>query len=503
MPDYSPARLLDDAPEAFVSTTIVSREVSRRLRTGRLRKLASRLYTTNMADAPETVVRRNLWGIVAGYFPGALIADRTALENEPAPDGSVCLVTRRGSTIHLPGITLRPRRGAGTLPTDRPFLHGLFLSSTARAYLDNLRPSRARAGRLRRTLTREEVETRLDDLVRRAGAGAANRLRDDARAIAAELDRGAELATLSMLVSSLAGTHAGRLATPMARARQRGRPYDAHRIEQFGTLHAALRSEPPTMRTTVPRDGAQRAVLSFFEAYFSNYIEGTEFSVEEAAEIVFQGRIPADRPADAHDIEGTWRLTSDPDEMQRLPKDSSELLEILRHRHSTVLGSRPEVLPGQFKRKPNQSGGNVFVMPEDVVGTLEQAFPLYRGLETAFQRGVFLLFLVSEVHPFADGNGRVARLMMNAELAHRGEERIVIPTVYRGNYLAALRAMSHNNVTEPLIRSLDYAQRWTSAIRWRNLADATHQLTKCNAFLESEVAENQGQRLRMPESTDG
>lgn len=112
MPDYSPARLLDDAPEAFVSTTAISREVSRRLRAGRLRKLASRLYTTNMADPPETVIRRNLWSIVAGYFPGALVADRTALENEPAPDGSVFLVTGRGSVINLPGITLRPRRGA-------------------------------------------------------------------------------------------------------------------------------------------------------------------------------------------------------------------------------------------------------------------------------------------------------------------------------------------------------------------------------------------------------
>ena len=498
MPNYSPARLLDDAPEAFVSTTRVSREVSRRFRAGRLRKLASRLYTTNMADPPETVVRRNVWSIVAGYFPGALIADRTALENEPASDGSVFLVTRRGSAIQLPGIILRPRRGVGTLPTDRPFLHGLFLSSTARAYLDNLRPSRARAGRSRRTLTRQEMETRLDDLVRRAGAGASNRLRDEARAIAAELDRGAELATLSKLISSLSGTHAGRLTTPVGRARRRGRPYDARRLEQFGTLHAALRAEPPTMRAALPRDAAQQTVLSFFEAYYSNYIEGTEFTVDEAVEIVFQGRIPASRPADAHDIEGTWRLASDPDEMNLLPRDSSELLEILRHRHSTILGSRPEVLPGEFKRAPNQSGGNVFVMPEDVVGTLEQAFPLYRSLETAFQRAVFLLYLVSEVHPFADGNGRVARIMMNAELASRNEERIVIPTVYRGNYLAALRAMSHNNVAEPLIRSLDYAQRWTGAIRWRTVADATGQLTNCNAFLESEVAENQGLRLRMP-----
>lgn len=50
--------------------------------------------------------------------------------------------------------------------------------------------------------------------------------------------------------------------------------------------------------------------------HFSNYIEGTEFEVEEAAEIVFKGRIPRERPADAHDILGVWRVVSDQSEMR-------------------------------------------------------------------------------------------------------------------------------------------------------------------------------------------
>ena len=33
------------------------------------------------------------------------------------------------------------------------------------------------------------------------------------------------------------------------------------------------------------------------------------------------------------------------------------------------------------------------------------------------------MFLVSEAHPFADGNGRTARIMMNAELIAAGQER--------------------------------------------------------------------------------
>jgi hypothetical protein len=34
------------------------------------------------------------------------------------------------------------------------------------------------------------------------------------------------------------------------------------------------------------------ANLAFFEAYFSNFVEGTEFVVDEAAEIVFGNQIP-------------------------------------------------------------------------------------------------------------------------------------------------------------------------------------------------------------------
>ena len=75
--------------EVLVSHADISRTVSRLVAYGQLRKLASRLYTSDMEADPEAIVRRNLWEIAAGYFPGALVADRTALEFEPAPDGSV------------------------------------------------------------------------------------------------------------------------------------------------------------------------------------------------------------------------------------------------------------------------------------------------------------------------------------------------------------------------------------------------------------------------------
>ena len=499
MPKNSPARLVDAMPEAFVSTTAISREVSRRVDSGRLRKLASRLYTTNLTDGAEAVVRRNLWQIVAGYFPGALIADRTALENEPAADGSICLVTNRGGMIALPGITLRPRRGVGPLPTDRPFLGGLFLSSTARAYLDNLRPSRARGGRVARTLPRREIESLLEDLIARAGMEAVNRLRDEARTLAPDLARAAEALLLDALIGAIAGTREAPLTASTALARRRGRPYDPARLALFERLHAVLRREPVASRRAVPRDGSQAATLAFYDAYFSNFIEGTEFAVDEARDIVFRGRIPAERPVDAHDIVGVWRIVSDASEMRRVPRDAEAFLDILRRRHAMILQNRPDVRPGEFKVATNRAGATVFVRPGEVAGTLEQGFTLYQSLEAPFARAAFLLFLIGEVHPFADGNGRLARIMMNAELVSRDEERIVIPTVFRGDYLAAMRALAHNGVTEPLIRMLHYAQRWTAAVDWGSVETTGRQLESCSAFLDADAAEREGLRLRLPD----
>ena len=485
-------------PEAFVSDKSVTRAVSRAVKAGKLRKLASRLYSRNMVDAPAAIIARNLWSIVAGYFPGALVADRTALENIPASDGSVCLIATRGRDIRLPGHTLRPRRGMAPLSTDLPFLGELFLCSTARAYLENMRPSRARSGLVARTLGRVEIEERLETLIRRSGEDAVNRLRDEVRALGPTLDLDDEVAALDSLIGVLLGTSEAELSAPSAIARRQGRPSDPDRMALFQILHAALRDHPPLSRMAPDRGPEGSATLAFFEAYFSNFIEGTEFAVDEAADIVFRDAVPNDRPADAHDILGTWRIVSDICEMGRTPTDAGRLKALLTARHASVMEGRPERQPGAFKQTANQTGLTVFVAPDLVTGTLAQGLDLYRSLETPFHRAVFMMFLIAEVHPFVDGNGRIARIMMNAELVAAGEERIIVPTVYRANYLSALKALSQTRRAEPLIRMLDYAQRWTAAVDWRSLVEARRELEECNAFVDPNIAEVEGRRLRMP-----
>ena len=384
------------------------------------------------------------------------------------------------------------------LPADLAFLGELFLCSTARAFLENMRPSRARGGLVARTLGRTEIEERLDTLIRRSGEDAVNRLRDEIRALGPALDLDKEAAALDALIGALLGTREAELSAPSAVARGQGRPYDPDRLALFQILHAALRDHPPLSRIAPDRGPDGSATLAFFEAYFSNFIEGTEFAVDEAADIVFRGAVPNERPADAHDVLGTWRIVSDDGEMGRTPTGAKTLEALLTARHALVMEGRPDTRPGAFKQAANQAGLTVFVAPDLVPGTLAQGFHLYRSLETPFQRAAFMMFLIAEVHPFADGNGRVARIMMNAELAAAGEERIIVPTVYRANYLSALKALSRAGRPEPLIRMLDHAQRWTAAVEWRSLEETRHELDDCNAFDDPNVAEVEGRRLQMP-----
>ena len=487
----------DQLPEViFPTTRKLTKWISAEVAKGRLRKLGPKLYSANLTDNPAAILRRNVWRIVAGYCPGALIADRTALEAKPAADGSVFVIAERARSVDLPGLKIRPRPGTGPLASDRQFMTGLHLASRPRALLENLRPSRARRG-VARTLSRAEIEELLERDLAAGGEAALNRIRDEARGIAKELDLQGEMTDLDRLIGALLGTRTDRLSAPVAIARAEGRPYDPRRIERFARLAEALVGLSPVIRKSPTTDPAN---LAFFEAYFSNFIEGTEFEVEEARDIVFKNAIPKDRPEDAHDIIGTFEIVSNTAEMSRRPASVEELIELVHRRHASVMSGRPDMRPGQFKDRANRAGGTTFVAPDLVNGTLAHGYEIYRALAEPFARAVFMMFLIAEVHPFVDGNGRVARIMMNSELVAAGEQRIIIPIVYRNNYIAALKAISNDGSTEPLIRVLDFAQRYALAIPFEAFDKANFVLARTNAFLKPEEAEEAGVRLTMPAS---
>lgn len=485
-------------PEVVLSSRETSYRISRDAAAGRLKKIAPRLYTRLVGDAPDKVIRRNLWDVVGLLFPGSVISQRTAIELKPAPDGSVGITGRYRRTVRLPGVTVRMIPGPGPAEGDVRYGDSLWIASPARAYLENLQLTRRRRGAAARVLPRAQIEDRLERLLRVSGEKALNDLRDAAKRVAPSLELTKELAKLEDIIGKLLGSRAGHLTGAAARARRAGFPYDADRLPLFDSLVGELRSWPVANRPSRAVAAPAFDNEAFFDAYFSNYIEGTEFQVDEALDIVFEHRIPQKRPQDAHDILGTYRLLSDPQEMSHSAVNEVEDLEsfirLLQRRHQTMLADRPEAAPGEFKTESNRAGTTVFVAPELVRGTLQKGLDRFRALETPFARAAFMMFLVAEVHPFVDGNGRLARVMMNAELIAGGQQRIIIPTVYRDDYLGALRALSRNTRADVLPKMLDHAQLFASRVGFTDLAMARRALERAGAFREPSEG-----HLRMPQ----
>lgn len=480
-----------------------SASLARQRSAGRAVKLAPGVYVVGGRLPPAALAKEHLWEILAHYWPGAVVCDRSALDGGTS-QGWVFLChpePPRLRDLRLPGVSATCRVGPGRLPGDMPWPGGLFLSGVARGLVENVAlRGRPPKGRPHRAAGPAAVGDRIDELARSGREGQIKNTLAELDAIASSFDAG-PVEHVRRLLAGVLGTVTGRpVASRLLGARLLGEPYDAHRVKLFRVLDATLKDTAPSVRP-VTGPPTRWAWLPFFDAYFSNYIEGTVFSVEEARDIAINNTVPAARPADAHDVSATFRLVSSQETMARVAATADEFFELLRERHRVLLAGRPEKRPGEFKLQPNFAAGFHFVDPEQLLGTLRAGFDYVAAQADPFHRAVMTMFVVSECHPFDDGNGRLARLMANAELTTRGQIRIVVANSYRGNYLAALTGMSHGaGRGESLIAVLDFTRRWVSSVDWSSWESALLGLERSNAMLDSSVAEQTGRRLRLPDN---
>lgn len=483
----------NNLPEVFLSESDTSRAVSQMVRQGTARKIGPRLYTCNMSEPVETIVARNRWQIVGMLAPGGVIGFRTALESHPAEDGSVFVTCGYKKVTDLPGLRIVRIPGSGPTTGDMPFIGKLHMASPARLLLENLSHTKAREGATK-AAGQAAVEEKLTNILRIKGEAELNRIRDLARIIAVDIGHDKEFLLLDRLIGSLLQTREEDLKSTVAKSYSSGEPYDPVRLEQFEALRSALARAVLPTRYRAYEPGSAFYNESFFDAYFSNFIEGTEFEVDEAMGIVFSGVIPQSRPEDARDILGTWRVVGNLAEMRRTPTDVNSFMELLRSRHASILEGRPDKRPGELKERGNRAGTTYFVAPELVKGTLAQGFSFYNSLADPLARAMFMMYLVSEVHPFDDGNGRTARAMMNAELVAAGVCRVIIPSVYRNEYIASLKLLSNHKDPTAFLRVMDVAQDFINRIGFSDLSSARLVLERCNAF--ERPADNV--RLMMP-----
>jgi hypothetical protein len=277
------------------------RAVQRRLKAGELRRIVPGVVSALPSGEWPQLIARDRNRVLAALFPGAVIGYRSAFRGGVPVDGVMHLAYRYDRKLALPGLTVVLVRARGKAPGDIPIgSNALYFPSNARLLMENLSISRARPPR---RVGRAAVEERLLTMCESRGEESLTKLRDEARAIAPGLGLEREFAILDGLIGSILRTRQeSQLRTPAGKARAKGLAFDRHRLELFERLAAVLRETPLKQPASVVHSETARANFAFLESYFSNFIEGTEFDVEEARGFVLEGRPIATRPKDSHDI---------------------------------------------------------------------------------------------------------------------------------------------------------------------------------------------------------
>jgi hypothetical protein len=459
------------------------RAAQRRVKAGELKRIVTGVLSASPVEEWPAIIALHRMRVLAALFPGGVIGYRSAFSGGMPVDGVMHLNYSYNRTLQLPGLTIALIKGKGNVAGDQPMSgKELFFPSQARMLMENLTVSR---GSIKKAVGRVAVEERLVSIHDARGPEALNRIRDDARAIAPLLGFEREFHLLNELIGTILGTKSAELNTAAGLALASGTPYDSRRLALFESLAATLRTIPVIQKPSPAITGRARINFAFLESYFSNFIEGTEFDVSEAMQIVLEGKIIDQRPKDSHDILGVFRQAFDPGWSNQAMATGEGIVHQLRQRHADLMKERPETSPGDFKDRDNFAGNTTFVSPKQVRGTLIEGSKLLPSVPPGMARALLAMFIISEVHPFIDGNGRLARLAMNAELSVVNASRIIVPTLFREEYLDCLRVLTRQGKAEPYITAMQKIHQWTASFDYSDLDQVIDRMKRCNAFEKS------------------
>ena len=85
-------------------------------------------------------------------------------------------------------------------------------------------------------------------------------------------------------------------------------------------------------------------------------------------------------------------------------------------------------------------------------------------------RAILGHWLFGYIHPFPDGNGRIARFLMNTLLAGGGYPWTIIRVDDREEYLSALETASVESRLEPFAKFVVAQMRWSKTTAARTVA---------------------------------
>ncbi|TAE35232.1 MAG: Fic family protein [Runella slithyformis] len=219
--------------------------------------------------------------------------------------------------------------------------------------------------------------------------------------------------------------------------------------------------------------------------YHSNHLEGNTLSYGETKALILFGITAQGKPLKDH-----FEITGHDEAVkwiEEVVKEERPLTEnFIRELHKLILKQpyetkaiTPEgattykqVKVGQYKTTPNHvktQTGEIFrfATPEETPALMHDLLEWYRHKKQELDTEPLLLaaefhYKFIRIHPFDDGNGRTARILMNFILMQSGYPPVVIKTEDKQLYISVLQQADadilepfFNYIGQNLLRSLD------------------------------------------------
>lgn len=201
------------------------------------------------------------------------------------------------------------------------------------------------------------------------------------------------------------------------------------------------RAELIRRRPLGPSEAARlREYMEVDWTYHSNRIEGSTLTRQETLVVLKHGMTVGGKSLVEH-LEAVNHKRAIDFVEQLATQAAAPTEQDIREIHRLVLQGIDDEQAGNYRQRQVYIAGSEFVPPsaQAVPGRMtEFADWLQRTALHPVERAAHAHFWLVDIHPFADGNGRVARLLMNLLLLQAGYPIAIIRAEDRVEYYAAL-----------------------------------------------------------------
>jgi len=213
--------------------------------------------------------------------------------------------------------------------------------------------------------------------------------------------------------------------------------YEQKWFKLFDSIKRNFSKEQKTIPPSLKEKEMKSFAIRF--TYDSNRIEGSRLTLRETANLLEKDIAPKEKPLrDIKEAEAHEKVFN---EMLGYGKPLS--LQTVLYWHKKLFEATKQDIAGKVRQHQVAISGSKFTppLPSEIQPLLNEFFSWY-GKNRQKLHPIELAALVHlkfvTVHPFADGNGRISRLMMNFILRKHGFPMLDIHYENRAGYYTAL-----------------------------------------------------------------